>query len=113
VAIPVEFHLLGPLQVVVDGAPVVLRGAGERALLALLLLDAGRVVPAEHLIDSLWGEDLPHNALNAVQGRVSRLRQALRKVGLPVALVGSRRPGYVIEVDPARVDVHRFVGLVD
>ena len=44
----VEFQLLGPLQVVVDGAPVVLRGAGERSLLALLLLDAGRVVPADH-----------------------------------------------------------------
>ena len=87
----VEFHLLGPLQVVVDGTPVMLRGAGERSLLALLLLDAGRVVPAEHLIDSLWGEDLPHNALNALQGRVSRLRQALRKVGLPVA-VGNATP---------------------
>ena len=44
---------------------------------------------------------------------MSRLRQALRKVGLPDALVVSRRPGYMVEVDPATVDVHRFVHLVE
>ena len=108
-----EFRLLGPLQVVVDGSPVALRGAAERALLALLLLDAGRVVPAEHLIDSLWGEDLPANAANALQGRVSRLRSAFRAVGLPETLVVSRRPGYLLDVDPGTVDVHRFTRLVD
>ena len=108
-----EFRLLGPLQVLVDGAPVPLRGAAERALLARLLLEAGRVVPAEHLIDSLWGEDLPANAANALQGRVSRLRSAFRAVGLPEALVVSRRPGYLLEVDPNVLDVHRFTRLLD
>jgi predicted ATPase/DNA-binding SARP family transcriptional activator len=107
-----EFRLLGPLQVLVDGAPVPLGGAAERALLARLLLEAGRVVPAEHLIDSLWGEDLPGNAANALQGRVSRLRSAFRTVGLPETLVVSRRPGYLLEVDPDTVDVHRFTRLL-
>ena len=111
--IRVEFRLLGPLQVLVGGASAAVGGAGERALLALLLLDAGRVVPAENLIDSLWGADLPRNAVNALQGRVSRLRQALRSVGLPAALVVSRRPGYLVDVDPGSVDVHRFTRLVD
>jgi predicted ATPase/DNA-binding SARP family transcriptional activator len=109
----VQFRVLGPLQVVVDGTPAGLRGAGERALLALLLLEAGRVVPADRLIDGLWGEDLPANAANALQGRVSRLRRELQRVGLPAALVESRRPGYVLDVDPSTVDVHRFAGLLE
>jgi predicted ATPase/DNA-binding SARP family transcriptional activator len=109
----VQFRVLGPLQVVVDGTPVVLRGAAERALLTRLLLDAGRVVPAERLIDDLWGEELPANALNALQGRVSRLRRALRGVGVPESLVISRRPGYVLDVDRDAVDLHRFTRLLD
>jgi DNA-binding SARP family transcriptional activator len=108
-----ELRLLGPLQVLVDGAPVALRGAAERALLARLALEAGRIVPAEHLIDSLWGEDLPAHAANALQGRVSRLRSAFRAVGLPETLVVSRRPGYLLDVDPDGVDVHRFARLID
>lgn len=54
-----QVRLLGPLQVLVDGAPVALGGAAERALLARLALQAGRVVPAEHLIDSLWARTCP------------------------------------------------------
>jgi DNA-binding SARP family transcriptional activator len=108
-----ELRLLGPLQVLVDGAPVALRGAAERALLARLALEAGRIVPAEHLIDSLWGEDLPAHAANALQGPVSRLRSAFRAVGLPETLVVSRRPGYLLDVDPDGVDVHRFARLID
>ncbi len=108
-----EFRLLGPLQVLLDGAPMPLRGAAERALLALLLLDAGRVVPAEQLIDGLWGDDPPAKAVNALQGRVSRLRAAFRAAGLPESLVVARRPGYLLDVDPQAVDVHRFARLVD
>ncbi|HEX5882448.1 MAG TPA: BTAD domain-containing putative transcriptional regulator, partial [Actinomycetota bacterium] len=108
-----EFWVLGPLQVVVDGSPAVLRGAAERALLTRLLLDAGRVVPAERLIDDLWGEELPANALNALQGRVSRLRRALRGIGLPESLVVSRRPGYLLDVDRDAVDLHRFTRLLE
>ena len=108
-----EFRILGTFQVVVNGAPTSIRGAGERAVLALLLLDAGRVIPAERLIDSLWGEHLPANAANALQGRVSRLRSALRAVGLPESLVVAQRPGYRLDVDPSAVDVHRFLRLVE
>jgi predicted ATPase/DNA-binding SARP family transcriptional activator len=108
-----ELRLLGPLQVLVDGTPVVVGGAAERALLARLALEAGRVVSAEHLIDSLWGEDLPAHAANALQGRVSRLRSAFRAVGLAETLIVSRRPGYLLDVDPATVDVHRFARLVE
>jgi predicted ATPase/DNA-binding SARP family transcriptional activator len=107
-----EFRILGPLQVVVEETPVPVRGAGERALLALLLLDAGRVVPAERLIDSLWGEALPSDPVHALHARASRLRHELCRIGLSKSLVVARRPGYVLDVDPGVVDVHRFQRLV-
>ncbi|WP_203932878.1 BTAD domain-containing putative transcriptional regulator [Virgisporangium ochraceum] len=107
-----EFRLLGPLELVVDGAVHTFPAGAEGELFALLLLSAGRVVPAGTLVDALWGDDPPAHAANALQGRVSRLRRALARTGLPDDLVATRRPGYVVDVDPDRVDAHRFVTLV-
>ncbi|HET9871870.1 MAG TPA: BTAD domain-containing putative transcriptional regulator [Propionibacteriaceae bacterium] len=109
---PVEFKLLGPLEVVIDGERRSVASAGEKAVLALLLLSAGRVVPRDTLADALWGAALPTNPANAVQGRISRLRRALDEIGIPGALVAARGPGYVAEVDVGQVDVHRFSTLV-
>jgi predicted ATPase/DNA-binding SARP family transcriptional activator len=102
----VRFHLLGPMAVTVDGIPVPLRGAAERALLALLLLSPSRAVPASSLIDRLWSESaLPADPLNALQLRVSKLRRALA----PAAVAITReRVGYCVEVDPASVDLEEF-----
>jgi predicted ATPase/DNA-binding SARP family transcriptional activator len=108
----VQFRLLGPLQIVVDGAPQSLSSPGEKAVLALLLLAAGRVLTREALVDALWGGDLPANPANALQGRISRLRHALEAIGVPGTLVVARGPGYVAEVDRDQVDAHRFAGLV-
>jgi predicted ATPase/DNA-binding SARP family transcriptional activator len=108
----VDFRILGPLEVVVDGAVRTLRDGAGRAVLELLLLNAGRVVPASTLVDALWGEDLPTDAGNALQGRISRLRRALVDAGISDALVVTRRPGYLADLDPERVDVHRFIRLV-
>ena len=77
-----EIRVLGLVEVLVDGAPTV-PGTGERELLALLALSAGRVVASSTLIDALWGEDLPANPDNALQVRVSKLRRALAALGLP------------------------------
>jgi DNA-binding SARP family transcriptional activator len=76
-----EIRLLGPVEVVVDYDVRSVPGSGERELLALLALNAGRVVAVPALVDSLWGEDLPANPANALQVRVSKLRRAL--TGLP------------------------------
>jgi predicted ATPase/DNA-binding SARP family transcriptional activator len=108
----VEFSILGPLELVVDEQPRVLPAGGERAVLELLLLNAGRVVPASTLVDAMWGENLPNNAMNALQGRISRLRKAMTDAGLPDALVTTRRPGYVADIDPDQVDANRFIRLV-
>lgn len=105
----VEFRLLGSMELRVDGAPVALPGAAERGLLALLLLSAGRTVPASSLIDRLWTEDtLPVDPVNALQSRVSKLRRALGKAGLDV--VRREGAGYRAAVDPADIDVDRFTG---
>jgi DNA-binding SARP family transcriptional activator len=102
-----EFRILGPLELVVEGEIRTLPAGAERAVLELLLLNAGRVVPASTLVDALWGEDLPANAANALQGRISRLRRVLADAGLPDTMVVTRRPGYLADVDPERVDAHR------
>jgi predicted ATPase/DNA-binding SARP family transcriptional activator len=105
-----EFGILGPLEVR-DGPDLVrVPGAKERALLADLLVHAGRVVSADRLVEDLWGDDPPGNPANALQGRVSALRRALGTAG--AGLVVTRPPGYVLEADPGQVDAARFERLV-
>lgn len=107
----VDFRLMGVMQLHVGGAPVKLPGAAERGLLALLLLSPGRAVAAPSLVDRLWSEaTLPADPLNALQLRVSKLRRALSAHGLDV--ISRASAGYVAEVDPEQVDLHRFVHLV-
>ncbi|WP_187144948.1 BTAD domain-containing putative transcriptional regulator [Streptomyces sp. H39-C1] len=97
------FGILGATQVWnADGSAVALGGPRRRALLALLLLDAGRVVTPERLIDGLYGEDPPAGVANALQSQVSRLRQVLpQKIEFHPA-------GYRLAIDPDDVDSHRF-----
>jgi DNA-binding SARP family transcriptional activator len=91
----VKFGILGATQALgTDGAEVALGGPRRRALLALLLLDAGRPVSTERLVDGLYGEHPPTGVGNAVQSQVSRLRQVL-----PVPVEGLPA-GYRLAVDP-------------
>ena len=103
-----EFRILGPLEVWDGGSEVSLAGPKPRALLAVLLLHPNEVVPADRLIDLLWGEDSPEDAAAALRVNVSRLRKALA----PDVLT-TRSPGYVIRVEPDELDLHRFERLVD
>src|SRR5690349_8574251 len=107
-----EIRVLGPVEVVVDGNVRGLPGGGERELLAVLALSAGRVVSVAALVDALWGETLPAHPGNALQLRVSRLRRALAAAGAPGELVVTRPPGYLLAVDRDRVDALRFADLV-
>ena len=72
-----EFGLLGPLEVRAAGRQLSLGPPKQRALLALLLLNANRVVSRERLIDELWGEGPPETAVKALQVYVSQLRKVL------------------------------------
>ncbi|MGW5354533.1 AfsR/SARP family transcriptional regulator, partial [Streptomyces sp. NPDC004031] len=97
------FGILGTTQALgADGAELALGGPRRRALLAVLLLDAGRLVGTERLIDALYGEEPPAGAANALQSQVSRLRQVL-----PVPVEG-HPAGYRLAIDPGQVDAHRF-----
>jgi predicted ATPase/DNA-binding SARP family transcriptional activator len=101
--------LLGELEVLDDDKrDVVVTGAKLRALLAVLALHAGRAVPADQLVDALWGEEPPSAVRNGLQGLVSKLRRALGST----SLVAMRGGGYTLEVPPEAVDVHCFERLV-
>jgi predicted ATPase/DNA-binding SARP family transcriptional activator len=92
---PVEFHVLGPLEVIVDGAAVPLGGPRQRAVLARLVLSAGRPVATEILVDAVWGERPPRTAVKTVQKYVSYLR---RRIG-PV--LRTRPEGYQLDAPAA------------
>lgn len=104
----VEFRVLGPLEVVRDGSPVAIGGPRQRALLALLLARAGRVVSRDTLVDELWEDDPPSSAVNVLQTYVSHLRKAL-----PSRRLATRPPGYVLEVEVGELDLHRFERLAE
>ncbi|WP_143073525.1 BTAD domain-containing putative transcriptional regulator [Actinokineospora terrae] len=110
-AVVVQVSLLGPLRLVgEDGAVLGVGGTRLRMLVALLALDAGRVVSVSELVSGLWGDDPPADATNALQSLVSRLRRGL-KVGAD-GLVESHPAGYRLAIAADQVDVHRFERLV-
>ncbi|MEU5743193.1 BTAD domain-containing putative transcriptional regulator [Streptomyces tendae] len=100
-----RFGILGPLDIRTDdGTPVDPGGPRPRALLTLLLLDAGRTVPATRLIDGLYGCDPPAGAANALQSQISRLRGRLA----PHTAVEAGGAGYRLVAPPESVDTHVF-----
>src|SRR6187397_2777125 len=104
-----EFRILGPLEVVDGGRTLPLGGPRQRALLALLLMRANRVVPRDELIDELWNDDAPEGARNALQYHVSRLRKVLA----PNDVLVTREPGYMLRVAPDELDLLEFERLRD
>ncbi|HEX8208396.1 MAG TPA: AfsR/SARP family transcriptional regulator [Solirubrobacteraceae bacterium] len=102
-----EFALLGPLEVRLDGEPVAIGGLRRRSVLAMLVLDAGKVVSIPRLIGGVWGEEPPETAATALHGHVSHLRRLLGDV------IETRAPGYVLAVDPETVDANRFEALLE
>ena len=102
-----EFRILGPLEVLENGHAVDVGAAKQRALLAVLLLNANRVVSKDSLIQALWGERPPATAQKALQVYVSQLRKA---VGRDRIL--TRSPGYELCVGPGELDLERVETLV-
>ncbi|APE26293.1 AfsR family transcriptional regulator [Streptomyces venezuelae] len=94
-----RFAVLGPVRAWRDGEPVSTGSPQQRALLAALLLRGGRTATAAELIDALWGEEPPSQALAAVRTYASRLRKALG----PQVLV-SESGGYALRTSAAALD---------
>jgi len=103
-----DFRLLGPFEVLEDDRPVDLPQGKPRALLARLLLDAGRVVSAETLVESLWGDPAPPSAPKVLQVYVSQLRKALGP-----ERIETRPPGYSLRAERDEYDLGRFETLAD
>jgi DNA-binding SARP family transcriptional activator len=112
----VEFRLLGSLEVVIDGASVDVGGTQPRTVLAMLLVAGGRMVPAESIIEALWGHNPPDSAAGTLQSYVSRLRRVLVPGGArgeAAKVLAWDPPGYKLVVGASALDVHRFEALAD
>ncbi|MFC0541256.1 AfsR/SARP family transcriptional regulator [Kutzneria chonburiensis] len=100
----VEFRVLGAVEAVSGGTSLDLGHARQRSVLAVLLLAANQPVPADQLLDRVWGEQQPQRGRDALYGYLSRLRGLLPD---DVAIV-KRPAGYVLTVDENTIDLHRF-----
>ncbi len=105
-----EFRLLGPLEVLKDGAPLQVSAPREKALLVVLLLEANRVVPMSRLIDTLWDGAPPETARNQVQICVSILRRIFDLAG-DHHVIRTRAPGYQMNTTGETVDATLFEAL--
>jgi predicted ATPase/class 3 adenylate cyclase len=103
-----DFRILGPLEALDGARAVALGGRKRRAVLAVLLLHPNETLSGERLIDELWGETPPANALKTLQVHVSRLRKTL-----PADVLVTREHGYQLQVGPDDLDAERFARLVD
>jgi DNA-binding SARP family transcriptional activator/WD40 repeat protein len=104
-----QIRLLGPVEVSVDDRAVALGGAKQRAVLAMLAIEANRTVTIDHVIEGLWGEHPPASATKMVQNYVWRLRATLDD---PAAEILTHGRGYELRVDRQSVDVGRFEALL-
>lgn len=106
-----EFRVLGPVEVTDGPRTIDLGSRMHRAMLSLLVVNAGRVVSLDRFIDCLWGDDPPASATNALQVYVSGLRKILepeRPVKAGSGVLVRRSPGYVLQVPTTAIDAFRF-----
>ncbi|MCE0537668.1 NB-ARC domain-containing protein [Kineosporia rhizophila] len=100
----VEFRILGPVEVWLDGRQYSLDGSKQRTVLAALLLAKGRILADDRLSSLLWGEEPPATAAAQLYTHVSRLRKLLGER----AAIRRQRPGYLIEIGSAQIDHVEF-----
>jgi predicted ATPase/DNA-binding SARP family transcriptional activator len=105
----VRVDVLGPLQLVVDGVPVDVRGPKRRAVLALLALAEGRALPVDTLLDALWPTELPDSGRQALHSHVSRLRAQL---GPAADRLTTLQDGYRLDLHPEELDLARARALL-
>jgi DNA-binding SARP family transcriptional activator/tetratricopeptide (TPR) repeat protein len=107
----VGFRLLGPVEVWAGSTRVQVGPPRQRAVLAALGVDAGRVVPVDVLVDRVWGPDPPLQVRRTLHTHITRVRRVVEQIaaagGGPVRVV-RRADGYALDVDPDRVDLLRF-----
>jgi DNA-binding SARP family transcriptional activator/tetratricopeptide (TPR) repeat protein len=111
-----EFRVLGAVELRAGGRELDAGPPKQRAVFAVLVVNAGAPVPADTLVDRVWGESPPAGARNALYVQITGIRRLLaaaaRADGRAVRLE-RRAGGYVLDVDPDDVDLHRFDRLVE
>ena len=105
---PLQFRILGPLDVRHGGVSVPVCGWRERTVLAALLLQAGRVVPLSRLTESVWDQDPPPSAEKAIRNSVSALRRSIAQAGGPVSVIATDHTGYRLRPDECSLDALDF-----
>ncbi|GAA2490427.1 SARP family transcriptional regulator [Winogradskya humida] len=100
--------MLGPVEARGPESAIAFGGERARSLLACLLLNAGRVVSVEQLIDAVWDDQPPAGARIQVQNRVSTLRNRLREGGLGDEVILRHSPGYLLRLDDIPFDLAAF-----
>ena len=103
----VEVKLFGEFEVVKEGEAIPIRGAKQRALLALLALNRGSPVSTDRLIDELWGNEQTANPANALQAQIVQLRRSLG-----ASAIITSESGYALDVRADDLDAARFEDLV-
>ena len=101
-----RFGILGPIEVVADDGPLQLGGPRQRSTLALLLLNANRVVSIDELADALYAGRPPVTAVTQVHKQIAELRRVLGSEA-----IRTQGSGYVINVARNQFDLARFEGL--
>ncbi len=103
----VEVKVFGEFEVVKGGVAIPIRGAKQRALLALLALNRGTPVSADRLIDQLWGDGQTAKPANALQAQIVQLRRALG-----ASAIVTSESGYALDLSAGELDAARFEDLV-
>jgi DNA-binding SARP family transcriptional activator len=106
-----DLRVLGAVEAWSGGVQLDLGSRKQRLVLAVLLLEANRLVPLDRLVDFVWGTAPPPSARGTVQALVSRLRAAFRAAGRDGPEIVYRGAGYLLQADPLAIDVHRFSDL--
>ena len=102
-----DFRLLGALEVSAGGVAADLGPPKQRALLAILVLHVGEIVPIDRLIELLWGDSPPRTANHSIQIYVSDLRKAFEALGAK-GVLSTRSPGYQLNADADSIDIRQF-----
>ena len=107
-----DFKLFGEMAVVTGDAATALPAGRVGLVLALLLLDPGKPVSTDRLVDDIWGEEPGEGVDHTLRVTVSRLRSALDSSGVGGAVIETTPGGYVARVERASVDIAHFEDLV-
>ncbi|MER7704985.1 BTAD domain-containing putative transcriptional regulator [Kitasatospora sp. NPDC097605] len=106
-----RFQVLGPVQAWLDGRQLALGSPQQQAVLTMLLLHAGRPVTTQDLVDGLWGDRPPAQAVAALRTYVSRLRTVIeprREVRRPAEFLVSVADGYALHIPAEALDMTVF-----